>query len=61
MGKRKTKSERIIEEMMREVHTNIPSTVRIAGVSGKKKKQMLKAIALSKARAAGAKIPAKTR
>lgn len=61
MEKRKTKSERIIEEMMREVHTNIPSTVRRANVSGEKKERMLKAIALAKARAAGAKIPRKTR
>lgn len=56
MAKKKTKSEIIIEKMMREVHTNIPSTVKRAKVSGERKERMLKAIAIAKAREAGAKI-----
>ena len=35
---------------MREVHTNTPSTVTRANVSGKRKEAMLRAIAYSKAR-----------
>ena len=44
---------------MSEVHRNIPSTVKRANVSGKRKEAMLRAIAFSKARKAGAKIPRK--
>lgn len=35
---------------MKEVHENIPSTVRRANVKGKRKEKMLRAIAFSKAR-----------
>lgn len=48
-----------LEAAMREVHKNIPSTVKRAKVKGKKKEAMLRAIAFSKARKAGAKIPKK--
>lgn len=44
---------------MREVHNNIPSTVRATGKTGAAKESMLRAIAFSKARAAGARIPKK--
>lgn len=44
---------------MREVHENIPSTVKQANVTGARKEAMLRAIAFSKARKAGAKIPKK--
>lgn len=47
-----------LTEAMREVHENIPSTVRRVkhfGAGGKE--AMLRAIAFSKARKAGAKLP----
>jgi hypothetical protein len=44
--------------MLREVHENIPSTVP-ASVTGKRRTAMLTAIAFSKARAAGARLPKK--
>lgn len=52
-GKHKGKLGRIFSEVMR----NEPSTVRRANVSGKKKRKMKIAIALSKARKAGISIP----
>ena len=54
---KKTKSRKLVESAMEEVHENIPSTVERADVSGGKKEAMLRAIALSKARKRGAKIP----
>ena len=39
-----------LDAAMHEVFTNTPSTVQKAGVSGKKKLAMLRAIAFSKAR-----------
>ena len=52
-----TQSRGKVERAMSEVHRNIPSTVKRANVSGKRKESMLRAIALSKARKAGARIP----
>ena len=40
---------RMLGRVMREVHKNIPSTVRRANVHGKKREAMLRAIAFSKA------------
>jgi len=51
-----SKSQRIVTRMMHEVHSNTPSTVRRANVSGRRREAMLRAIALNKARKAGAKI-----
>ena len=53
----KQKSRRLVEAAMREVHTDTPSTVERADVNGADKEAMLRAIALSKARKAGARIP----
>lgn len=50
---------RVLASMMQEVHTNVPSTVRRADVSGERKEAMLRAIAFSKARAKGAKLKRK--
>lgn len=50
-AKRKT----ILGEMMAEVHKNTPSTVP-AHMKGKRREAMLRAIAFSKARKAGAKV-----
>ena len=48
-----------VQRMMKEVHEDEPSTVTRANVSGTKKEAMLQAIAFSKARAAGARVPKK--
>lgn len=42
-----------VERHMREVHRNVPSTVKRANVKGKRKEKMLQAIAFSKARKEG--------
>lgn len=55
-------ASKLLEKAMREVHKNIPSTVRRAkhfGPGGKE--AMLRAIAFAKARKAGAKLPKPTR
>ena len=52
----KSKSKRTLAKMMREVHTNEPSTVSRAKISDARKKKMLKAIAFEKARKAGARV-----
>lgn len=57
--KRRKKGNTLLASAMREVHENTPSTVTRAKVKGKKKEAMLRAIAFSKARKAGAKIPFK--
>ncbi len=44
---------------MKEVHENVPRNVKKAGKTGKAAEKMKVAIALSKARAAGAKVPKK--
>lgn len=57
---RKSKSKQLVKEAFREVHADEPSTVTRAKHFGPGGKQaMLTAIALSKARAAGANIPEK--
>lgn len=55
---RQSRSKTILKSMLREVHENIPSTVP-ASVTGKRRTAMLTAIAFSKARAAGARLPKK--
>lgn len=49
----------IVGKMFHEVMHNEPSTVSRANVSEKRKRKMRIAIALDKARRAGAKIPKK--
>lgn len=46
-----------VASAFREVFRDEPSTVRRAKVSGERKRKMKVAIALSKARKAGARIP----
>ena len=58
-GKKVSKSRRKLEAAMEEVHENIPSTVKRANVSGKRREKMLRAIAFDKAREAGAHLPRK--
>lgn len=53
------KKRDMVGKMMHEVMHNEPSTVKRAKVSGEKKRKMKIAIALSKARKAGASIPKK--
>ena len=55
--KPQSKSKTLVSNAMHEVFTNEPSTVTRANVSGEKKRKMKVAVALSKARAKGAKIP----
>jgi hypothetical protein len=46
-----------VSSAMREVFTNVPKNVIKTGKTGKAKRKMMIAIGLSKARAAGAKVP----
>jgi hypothetical protein len=55
------KSRKKVEAAMREVFTNIPSTVKRANVTGERRRKMLVAIGLAKARKAGARVPRKPR
>lgn len=48
-------SKKLLAEMMREVHNNIPSTVP-AHIKGRRRERMLAAIAYAKARKKGAKV-----
>lgn len=58
-GKKKpTKTQRLVKSAMEEVHSNVPSSVKKTGKTGKAAEKMKIAIGLSKARAAGAKVPA---
>ena len=59
MPTKKSKSDKKIAEAFHEVHANVPSTVKATGKMGKAKEAMLTAVALSKAREAGADVPAK--
>lgn len=48
-----------LESAMKEVYSKTPRTVKKAGVKGDRKTAMLRAIAFSKARKEGAKLPKK--
>lgn len=53
------KTKVITNRAFKEVHDNVPKNVIKTGKTGNAKKAMMTAIALSKARAAGARIPKK--
>ena len=53
------KSKRLVKAAFEEVYADEPSTVTRANVSGERKRKMLVAIALSKARKRGARVPKK--
>ena len=55
-AKKQTKTEKLVDKAFSEVHANVPSTVKATGKTGAAKEKMLTAVALSKARAAGADI-----
>jgi len=57
MAKKQSRTRRLVEKAMSEVHTNEPSTVARAKVSPARKEKMRRRIALEKARKAGARIP----
>lgn len=59
MPKKKSKSRKKVEAAFHEVMNKEPSTVKRAKVSEARKKKMRIAIALNKARKAGARIPKK--
>ena len=52
-----SKSKGKIKAAFDEVYSNVPSTVKATGKTGKAKQKMMTAVALSKARQAGARIP----
>lgn len=54
-----SKSRGLVSEAFHEVYADEPSTVERANVSEGRKKKMRVAIALNKAREAGARIPRK--
>lgn len=58
MPAKKTKSDKIVAQNMREVFDNPPSTLK-PGQSAEAKRKQQVAIGLSKAREAGADVPAK--
>jgi hypothetical protein len=61
MPTKKSKTAKLVDEAMSEVHRNVPRTVKATGKTGAAKEKMLQAVALSKARAEGADIPKKPR
>jgi hypothetical protein len=56
-GRPKGASQAKVKAAFREVYTKTPSTVTRAHVTGTRKRKMLAAVAFSKARQAGARIP----
>jgi hypothetical protein len=56
LAKGKSKSDKIVSKNMREVFTDVPSTVKTSASPGAQRKQQI-AIALSKSREEGADIP----
>lgn len=58
MPKSKSKTEKLVTEAFHEVRANIPSTVKKGGLKGAAREKQLVAVALSKAREAGADVPA---
>lgn len=56
MAKKKKEDPRV-RAAFHEVHENVPKNVKKTGKTGEAKQAMMTAIALSKARAAGANIP----
>lgn len=58
MPTKKSKSDKIVEKSMREVFDNPPSTLK-PGQSAEARRKQQVAIGLSKAREAGADVPAK--
>jgi hypothetical protein len=59
MAKKMSESRKKVQEAMREVHRNEPSTVKRANVSPERKEAMRKAIAIEKAKREGARVPPK--
>jgi len=54
---KKTATEKKVSSAFHEVFTKVPKTVKATGKTGEAKRKMMVAVALSKARAAGAKVP----
>lgn len=54
-----SKSQKKVSAAFHEVFHDVPKTVKATGKTGDAKRKMMVAVALSKARAAGAKIPKK--
>lgn len=54
---KKSKKDPKVSAAFHEVYENVPKSVKKTGKTGKAKQEMMTAIALSKARAAGANVP----
>ncbi len=62
LGGKKKSSKRTngkVAAAFHEVYAKVPKSVKRTGKTGKAKQKMMTAIALSKARAAGARVPKK--
>jgi len=57
MAKKQSSSDRKVSAAFHEVYEKVPKSVKKTGKTGKAKQKMMTAIALSKARAAGADVP----
>ena len=58
-GVKKIKTINLTKKAFDEVHKNVPANVKKTGKTGAAKEKMMVAIALQKARSAGADIPKK--
>jgi hypothetical protein len=58
---KKSKKDPRVEAAFHEVYTKVPKSVKKTGKTGEAKEKMMTAIALSKARQAGADIPSMAR
>jgi hypothetical protein len=61
MAKRSSSTDRKVSAAFHEVYHKVPKTVKATGKTGAAKTAMIRAVALSKARAAGADIPSMRR
>jgi hypothetical protein len=61
MAKRSSSTDRKVSAAFHEVYNKVPKTVKATGKTGAAKTAMMRAVALSKARAAGADIPSMQR
>jgi hypothetical protein len=61
MAKRSSSTNRKVSAAFHEVYHKVPKTVKATGKTGAAKTAMMRAVALSKARAAGADIPSMQR
>jgi hypothetical protein len=61
MAKKQLSSDKKVSAAFHEVYSDVPKNVKKTGKTGEAKRKMMTAIALSKARAAGADVPSMAR